>query len=106
MPTGGKRTVRHSGYGGLVVKFVKIALVVLLVVVVVFTGVPVVMGGSSMDACADCESAVLAYGLCLSAMLVAFTFLVGLTSSRYRFALREHRGLRLAVVLERPPRLV
>ena len=87
-------------------KSVKIALVVLLVVVIVFTGMPVIMGSSAMGACADCGPAVMVHGLCVAALVAAFTFLVASASSRYRFSVSEHRGLRIAVVFERPPRLV
>lgn len=83
----------------------KKALVIVLIVVVMATGLPVLMGMSGMAACADCGPAVVALG-CTLAVLAAgvavFLLLAGihLGSPDERVPLRMH-----AFLLERPPRL-
>ncbi len=85
---------------------VKRLLVVALVVVVLFTGLPVVIGMSGM-VCADCDVAVLLAGACVSAVLTAA---VGLGLLRRGVRLRARsaafEGLLATTGLYRPPRLV
>ena len=84
---------------------VKRVLVVALVVVVLFTGIPVVMGMSGAD-CADCDLGILLVGACVSAVLAAA---VGVAVARRAVRLRVRRdvlaGLLAISRLYRPPRL-
>jgi hypothetical protein len=83
---------------------VKQVLVVALVVVVVLTGIPLVVGMPAAD-CAECELGVLAAGACVAALLTAAALLGFATSSqlrRRRFTLTSRL---VAGRLERPPRL-
>lgn len=81
-------------------------LVVGLVVLVLFTGLPVVIGMSGME-CPDCDAAVLLAGACVAAVLTAT---VGLALARRGVRLRVHspvfEGLLATTGLYRPPRLV
>ena len=80
------------------------ALVVLLVLVVVVTGLPMVMGMSAMAPCADCGPAVLA--ACAVAILAAGVAVVlALLAQRLASRRQMMRLLLHAFVLERPPRL-
>ena len=84
----------------------KKALVLLLVVVVVLTGLPVVMGMAGMAWCAECGPAVLAGSACAAAILAAgVTFLVALLALRLRRQDAAFRALLHSYILERPPRL-
>lgn len=80
-------------------------LIVALVVVVVFTGIPVVIG-MPMVACADCDLGVVATTMCVLAILAAVAALMALqlksllSPRRYGFV-----DLVVAGRLERPPRL-
>ena len=85
---------------------VKNALVVLLVVVVVMTGLPVLMGMSGMAACQDCGPAVLVGAGCAAAVLAAgVAIALGLVSQRLRVRRDALRLLLLGFLLERPPQL-
>lgn len=81
------------------------ALFVLLVVVVVVTGLPIVMGVAGMAACQDCGSAVL-MAHCTVAIIAAG---VAITTTLLALRLRRRReSIRLLLhsfLLERPPRL-
>ncbi|MBW3575876.1 MAG: hypothetical protein KY450_13735 [Actinobacteria bacterium] len=80
-------------------------LVILLVLVILLTGIPLVMGMPVGD-CADCDLGVLAAGVCVSAVLAAAVALMAgqvsaeLRPRRLRFLTRLVAG-----GLERPPRL-
>ncbi|MGH9151271.1 MAG: hypothetical protein ACRD03_02455 [Acidimicrobiales bacterium] len=83
----------------------KRALVVGLVIVVVITGIPVVVGMSGA-ACADCDLGVLLAGACVAAVLAAA---VGIALARRteRLPARSEplAGLLATSGLYRPPRL-
>jgi hypothetical protein len=82
-------------------------LFIALVVVVVVTGLPVLMGMGGMAFCADCGPGVLVSLTCL-ATLAAVGFVLPLLLARWARGSR-YRGLRsrlLAHLLERPPQLV
>jgi hypothetical protein len=83
---------------------VKKALVVRLVLVVVVTGLPIVMGMSAMASCADCGPAVAA--ACSVAILAAG---VAIVLALLALGLgRRGQAMRLLLhsfLLERPPRL-
>ncbi|MFP5319164.1 MAG: hypothetical protein ACLGI2_12850 [Acidimicrobiia bacterium] len=82
----------------------KKALVVLLVLVVVVTGLPIVMGMSAMAPCADCGPAVLA--ACSVAILAAGVAIVlALLALRLGTRRQAVRLLLHSFLLERPPRL-
>lgn len=92
---------RGRGYDGVVVKH---ALVFALVVVVLFTGVPIVMGMPAMD-CAECDFAVVLIGTCLPAVLTAVGFALLLLAVRFREPTVILASLLAASGLDRPPRL-
>lgn len=83
----------------------KRVVVITLVVVVIFTGIPVVMGMSGAD-CADCDLGILLAGACVSAFLAVR---VGVTLARRAVPLRLGpelcTGLLTTSGLYRPPRL-
>ncbi len=85
---------------------VKRVLVVALVVVVLFTGIPVLVGMSGAE-CADCDLGILLAGACVSAVLAAT---VGVALARGAVLLRLRpdlfAGLLATSGLYRPPRLV
>ncbi len=77
---------------------------VLLVLVVVVTGLPIVMGMSAMVTCADCGPAVLA--ACAVAILAGGVAVVlALLALRLRSRPQAMRLLLHSFLLERPPRL-
>ena len=86
---------------------VKRALFIALVVVVLMTGLPVLMGMAGMAVCADCGPGVLLPMMCVAATLAGVAaVLPALLRSRFR---SRERLLRLALVtslFERPPQLV
>jgi len=83
---------------------VKKALVVVLVVLVVATGLPILMGMSGMAVCHDCGPAlVLSCGFAVLAAGVAF--MLTLLSVRHRSRGDITRLLLHSFLLERPPRL-
>ena len=90
---------------GSVEREVKRVLVVALVVVVLFTGIPVVMGMAGTE-CADCGLGILLVGACTSALLAA-TWGVALARRAVRLRVRPDlfAGLLAASGLYRPPRL-
>lgn len=84
----------------------KKALVVLLVVVVIVTGLPVLMGMSGMASCRDCGPALLVGAACAVAILAAgVALLVALLMQRLRRRTAAVRLLLHTFLLERPPRL-
>lgn len=80
-------------------------LVVALVVVVLFTGFPVIMGMSGAE-CADCDLGIILAGACVSAVLAA-TASLALARGGLRLRLRADlfAGLLATSGLYRPPRL-
>lgn len=85
---------------------VKRALFIALVIVVLMTGLPVLMGMAGMAACADCGPGVLLPMTCMAALAGVAAVLPALLRSRFR---SRERLLRLALVtsvFERPPQLV
>lgn len=84
----------------------KKALVVLLVLIVVLTGLPIMMGMDGMAACSDCGPATLV-GACVLAILAAGAALLVIFSG-VRIGNRRDALQRLLhnFLLERPPRLV
>ncbi len=80
-------------------------LVVALVVVVMLTGIPVVMGMPLM-ACADCDLATIAATSCILAVLTAMVA-IALTLLALRVSVRPAllEGLISSSGLDRPPRL-
>lgn len=84
----------------------KKALFVVLIVVVVVTGLPLVMGTPAMAACQDCGPAVAVAQSCTVAVLAAAGGLVlALIALRLRSREEIVRLLLLGSLLERPPRL-
>lgn len=83
----------------------KRVLVIALVVVVLFTGIPMVMGMSGAE-CADCDLGILLAGACVSVVLAA-TAGVALARGALRLRLRPDlfTGLLATSGLYRPPRL-
>lgn len=85
----------------------KKAFVILLLVVIVFTGLPILMGMSGMAMCQDCGTAVL-MASCTVAILTAGAALALLVilASLLRSRREPVRLLLHSFLLERPPRLV
>ena len=81
----------------------KKALLIALVVVVVVTGVPLVVGMAGMP-CPDCGPATLAGSPC-AALLVAFGLFLAVASEMLRSRRGRSLGLVRMAVIERPPRL-
>ena len=84
----------------------KKAVVVLLVMVVIVTGLPIMMGMSGMASCPECQPGVLVGLACMLAVLAAGVALsLALLSQRLRRRPVVVRRLLQNFVLERPPRL-
>lgn len=85
---------------------VKRALFVLLVVVVIFTGLPLMMGMGTMNVCPECGPAVVARAIdCLPAAILMFTAgLLLAFAGRVRLQTRSSPAHLFRTVLERPPR--
>jgi hypothetical protein len=85
----------------------KKALLVALVVVVVITGLPVLMGMGSMATCTDCGPGLPGSAPCLPAVLAAGVLLLALMAcSRVRRGSGTLPHWLLSRPLERPPQLV
>ena len=83
---------------------VKKALLVALVVIVVLTGIPVVIGHGGMS-CSDCSPSSVMSGVgCAATVPLAVTLVVGLLLIALRRRDDERCGLLLARSIERPPR--
>ena len=82
------------------------ALIITLVIVVLVTGLPILVGGMSMGSCRDCGAASIASSACSAAVVVAFSLFVVMLVD----VLRPRRVLcHLELIyasLDRPPRLV
>ncbi len=83
----------------------KKALIIVLVVLVVATGLPLLMGMSGMVACQDCGPAVLMSACAFAVVAAGVAFLLTLLSSRLRARPPLSRSLLHSYLLERPPRL-
>jgi len=82
----------------------KRVLVVALVVVVLFTGIPVVVGMPVMD-CANCDLGVVVASACLFAVLATVAVVLALLALPLRRRIDLFTDLLAASRLERPPRL-
>lgn len=85
---------------------VRRAFFIALVIVVLMTGLPVLIGMTGMAACAECAAGVLLPMTCVAALVGVAAVLPALLRSRFR---SRERLLRLALftsVFERPPQLV
>lgn len=82
----------------------KRALVVGLVIVVVFTGIPVVMGMWGAE-CADCDLGVLLAGACVAVLAAAVGIALARRRERPPAWSQPFAGLLAASGLYRPPRL-
>lgn len=84
----------------------KKALVFLLVVVVVATGLPVILGMSGMASCVDCQPGLaVAFGCTLAVLAAAFALSLVVMSQRLRARRDSMPFLLHSFLLERPPRL-
>ena len=82
------------------------ALVVLVVVVLVATGLPILMTMSGMAACPDCGPALVAGAGCMVAVLAAgVALLLAVAAGRHRNHDETVRASLHSFLLERPPRL-
>ncbi len=84
---------------------VKKALVISLVVVVMVTGLPVLMGMSGMAGCHDCGEAVVSMVCALAVLAAGMALVLLLAGARLRLGDDLSRPRRHAFLLERPPRL-
>ena len=83
----------------------KKALVILLLVVVVSTGLPILMGMSGMATCQDCGPAVLMASCTVAILTAGAALALALISLRFRYRREPVRLLLHSFLLERPPRL-
>jgi hypothetical protein len=85
----------------------KKALLVALIVIVVITGLPVLMGMGSMASCTDCGPGLPGSAPCLAAVLAAGVLLLALMAgARVRKRGRSLPHWLLRRPFERPPQLV
>jgi hypothetical protein len=84
---------------------VKKALLVLLVLVVVVTGLPVVVGGSSMATCPECGPTLGAVACTVAILAGGVALLLALLARRLRSRRDVMAPLLHSFLLERPPRL-
>lgn len=96
--------VRYDVGAGRVGSVVKKFLLVALVIVVLFTGIPLVMS-MSMGGCADCDEATMASSICLAVLAAAAALFLAAMALRYRAGSAQLRGRLAPFALERPPRL-
>ena len=100
-----RRAPATCAVAGSVEPEVKRVLMAVLVVVVLFTGIPVVMGMSGAE-CADCDLGILLAGACLFAVLaVAVRPAPGRRAERLGARPDLFAGLLATSGLYRPPRL-
>jgi len=88
---------------------VKKAFIILVVVIVVFTGLPLVMAMGGTTACQDCGPGLMTRaGDCLSVAAVAMTLgaLLVLVGARLRLSRSRIPAWRFVSLLDRPPQLV
>jgi len=84
---------------------VKKALVVVLIVLVVATGLPILMGMPGMAVCHDCGPALVSASCGLAILAAGVAFMLTLLSVRHRSRGDITRLLLHSFLLERPPRL-
>ncbi|MGH3469937.1 MAG: hypothetical protein ACRDQF_19635 [Thermocrispum sp.] len=82
------------------------ALVILLVVLVLVTGLPVMMGMSGMASCETCDPVVLGAMTCLAVLAGAVLVLPTMMGVRFRTRHRSMRARLLVHLVERPPQLI
>jgi len=85
---------------------VRKALIIALVVVMLVTGIPILVGGMSMGSCHDCGAATVTGGACTAATLFLFGLFIAmlvafLRPSRFMCVLEP-----VYSALDRPPRLI
>jgi hypothetical protein len=81
-------------------------LVVALVMVLVLTGIPLLVGMAGMQGCANCPPALLAAGQCLGVLAGAAAAFALLISGRLRSRSSRLRPWLFALPFDRPPQLV
>ena len=84
---------------------VKKVLIIGLVVLIVVTGVPILMGGGSMASCRDCGPAISVSMTCVAAVLVGVALLIAAASGLIRRRDIALVSLLPRPVLDPPPRL-
>ncbi len=82
----------------------KKVLLVALVMVVVLTGIPVVVG-MPMASCADCDQGIMTSALCLAVLASVAALFLAAATLRLRIASPQLQGRLAPFALERPPRL-
>lgn len=83
---------------------VRTVLLVLLVVVVVLTGLPVMVGGMSMEPCPDCGPVALACSSSCAILPIATLVTIGGLLLLLAAAPRRRAGLEFAWSIDPPPR--
>jgi hypothetical protein len=81
-------------------------LLVAVVMVLVLTGLPLLVGMGGMATCPNCPPALPAIGQCLAVLAGAAVVLALLLSGRLRSRSHWHRSRLYARLVERPPQLV
>lgn len=81
-------------------------LIVAVVMVLVLTGLPLLVGMGGMATCPNCPPALLAIGQCLAVLAGTAVVLALLLSGRLRSRSHWHRPWLYARVFERPPQLI
>lgn len=84
---------------------VRKALLVALVIVVLLTGIPVLVGGSSMGSCPDCGPVTMPCGVPCAVLPAAVIALAALLFGMALASPRRRWGLELAWSIDPPPRL-
>lgn len=83
---------------------VKKIVLVALVIVVLFTGIPFVMG-MPMGGCADCDEATMTSSICVAVLASVAALYLAAMALRFRTGAEQLRGRLAPFALERPPRL-
>lgn len=84
---------------------VKKVLLVAVVVLLVFIGLPMLMPGMAAAHCDDCGPAMGAGGVCHSVVLIGLAAMAAQRSNRLRAQDRLTLGLLRSAALDRPPQL-
>jgi hypothetical protein len=85
---------------------VRKALIIALVVVMLVTGIPILIGGMSMASCHDCGAAAVAGGPCTAAVLVLFGLFIAMLVALMRRARVMCVLEPVYAALDRPPRFI
>jgi hypothetical protein len=85
---------------------VRKALILALVVVMLVTGIPFLLGGMSMGSCHDCGAAAVSSGACTAATLVLFGLLIAMLVAFVRPGRFVCKLELLYAELDRLPRLI